>query len=109
MDHAVDGKATGQRPAYYDLIKFAVEKEAEIIFDDAKKNRYSTSKPKATTHFQLSSKKSMLPSTPAVWMVTLASEEGLGEGEVTPLPSEDIDSGKLYVATQEDTTISQVI
>ena len=35
----------------------------------------------------------MLPTTPAVQMVALAPEEGLGEGEVTPLPSEESDSG----------------
>ena len=28
--YLVDGKAIHQRPAYYDLIKFAVEKEVEI-------------------------------------------------------------------------------
>ena len=33
--HVVDGKATGQRPAYYVLVKFAVE----INFDEAKKTR----------------------------------------------------------------------
>ena len=57
-------------------------------------------------HFHLSNKKSMLPTTPAVWMVVPAPEEGSGEGEVTPLPNEDGDSGMLYEATQ-DTTISQ--
>ena len=79
--HVVDGKASGQRPAYYDLIKFTVKKEAEINFDEAKKTRDSTSKLKATTHFQISNKKAMLPATPAVQMVALASEEGSGEGE----------------------------
>ena len=105
--HVVDGKATGQRPTYYDLIKFAVEKEAEINFNEAKKMRDSTSKPKAMTHFHFGSKKSMLPVTPAVPMVALAPEEGSGEGEATPLPSEDSDSGKLYEATQEDATVTQ--
>ena len=52
MAHLVDGKAANQRPAYYGLIKFAVEKEAEINFDEAKKTRDSASKPKATTHFR---------------------------------------------------------
>ena len=66
MAHLVDGKAAHQRPAYYQLIKFAVEKEAEINFDKAKKVRDSTLKPKATTHFGLNSKKSMLPVTPVV-------------------------------------------
>ena len=82
--HVVDGKAAGQRPAYYDLIKFAVKKEAEINFDEAKKTRDSTSKPKATTHFYFSNKKSMLPATPAFQMVAPAPEEGSGEGEPHP-------------------------
>ena len=45
--HIVDGKAMHERPDYWHLVKFAVEKEAEINFDEAKK----VSKPKATTHF----------------------------------------------------------
>ena len=66
--HVVDRKAAGQRPAFYDLVKFAVKKEAEINFDKAKKTRDSTSKPKATTHFCSSNKKAMLPSTQdTVW------------------------------------------
>ena len=73
--HVVDRKAAGQRPAYYDLVKFAVEKEVEINFDQARKTRDSTSKPKATMHFHFSNKKSMLPTTPAVWMVAPAPEE----------------------------------
>ena len=107
VTHVVDGKAAGQRPAYYDLIKFTVEKEVEINFDEAKKTRDSTSKPKAMTHFCFSSKKSMLPATPAVWMVVPAPEEGSGEGEATSLPSEESDSGKSYKATHEDITITQ--
>ena len=91
--HVVNSKAPDQRPAYYHLIKFAVQKEAEINFDEAKETRDSTSKPKATTHFHFNPKKSGLPATPAVWMVTLAPEEGSGEGEATPLPSEESDSG----------------
>ena len=102
--HVVDGKAEGQRPAYYDLIKLNTEKEAEIHFDEAKKTRNSTLKLKANMHFCFSNKKSMLPATPAVWMVAPAPEEGLGEGEATPLPSEESDSGELYEGTQEDTT-----
>ena len=35
--HLVDGKAVHQRPAYYDLVKFAVEKEVEINFDEARR------------------------------------------------------------------------
>ena len=105
--HLVDGKAVNQRPAYYDLIKFAVEKEVKINFDEAKKTRDLTSKPKTTTHFCVNSKKSTLPTTPAVWMVAPAPEEGSGEGEVTPLPSKESDSGKSYKATEEDATNSQ--
>ena len=105
--HVVDGKAAGQRPGYYDLVKFTVKKEVKINFEEAKKARDSTSKLKATMHFHFSNKKSMLPITPAVWMVAPAPEEGSGEGEVTPLPSEKSISGESYEATQEDTTISQ--
>ena len=98
--HVVDRKAAGQRPAYYDLIKFAVEKEVKINFDEAKKMRDSTLKPKAMTHIHFSSKKSTLPTIPAVQMVALALEEGSGEGEATPFPSEESDSGKSYGATR---------
>ena len=58
-------------------------------------------------HFHLNPKKSGLPATPAVQMVTLAPEEGSGEGEAKPLPNEESDSGESYEAEQEDTTISQ--
>ena len=102
MAHLVDVKAENQRPAYYDLVKFAVEKEAEINFDEAKKTRDSMSKPKAMMHFCFNNKKSMLPTTPAVWMVAPALEEGSGEEEATP-PHH----GESYEATQEDATISQ--
>ena len=70
--HLVDGKAAHQRPAYYQLVKFDVEKEAEINFDKAKKTRDLTSKPKATIHFCFNNKKSMLPATPVVRMVAPA-------------------------------------
>ena len=103
----VDSKATNQRPAYYDLIKFTVNKEAEINFDEAKKTRDSTLKLKATMHFHFNSKKSTLSATPTVQMVALAPEEGSGEGEATPLPSEESDSGESYEARQDDTTVSQ--
>ena len=79
MAHLVDGKATGQRPAYYDLIKFVVEKKAEINFDQAKKTRDLISKPRATMHFHFNNKKFILPATPAVRMVAPAQEEGSGE------------------------------
>ena len=105
--HVVNGKAANQRPAYYDLIKVAVQKEVEINFTEAKKTRDSTFKPKATTHFCFNPKKSGLPATPAVWMVALAPKEGSGKGEATPLPSEESNSGESYEAGEEDTTISQ--
>ena len=56
----------------------------------------ATSKPKAAMHFHFNSKKSTLPTTPAVWMVAAAPEEESGEGEATPLPSEGSDNGKSY-------------
>ena len=37
--HVVDSKTITQRPAFYDLIKFASKKEAEINLDEAKKTR----------------------------------------------------------------------
>ena len=58
-------------------------------------------------HFHSNPKKSGLSATPAVQMVALASEEGSGEGEATPLSSEESNSGESYEAGQEDTTISQ--
>ena len=66
-----------------------------------------TSKPKATTHFCFNHKKSGLPAIPAVQMVVPSPEEGSGEGEATPLLSEESDSGESYEAVQEDTAISQ--
>ena len=61
----------------------------EINFDEAKKTRDSTSEPKTMIHFHFNSKKSTLPATPAVQMVAPAPEKGSGEGEATPLPSEE--------------------
>ena len=107
MAHLVDGKAANQRPAYYGLVKFAVEKEAEINFNKAKKTKDSTLKPKVMMHFHFNSKKSMLLATPAVQMVAPAPEERSGEGEATPLPCEESDSGESYKASQEDATVSQ--
>ena len=49
----------------------------------------------------------MLATTPAVRMVVPALEEGPGEGEATPIPSEESDSGESYEATPDDITISQ--
>ena len=102
MAHVVDGKAADQRPAYYDLVKFAVQKEAEINFNEAKKTRDSTSKPKAPSHFHFNHKKSGLPATPAVGMVAPAPEEGSGE-EVTPFQVRRVtvtSLTKLYRKTQ---------
>ena len=107
MAPLVDSKAANKRPTYYDLIKFAVEKEAEINFDEAKKTRDLTSKLKATIHFHFNSKKSTLPTTAAVQMVAPAQEEGSGEGEATPLPRKESDSGESYEATQDDAAICQ--
>ena len=46
--HMVDGKAVHNIPDYWQLVKFTVEKEAEINFNEAKK----VSKLKAMTHFK---------------------------------------------------------
>ena len=40
-------------------------------------------------------------------MVAPAPEEESGEGEATPLPSKESNSGESYEATQEDATVSQ--
>ena len=90
----VDSKVTNQRPAYYNLIKLAVEKEAEIHFDEAKKTRDLTSRPKATVYFCFNSKKSMLPAAPTVWMLA-------------PAQVKRVTVAKLYEAMQDDTTVSQ--
>ena len=57
--------------------------------------------------FHFSNKKSTLPTIPTVWMVAPAPDEGSGEGEATPLPSEETDSGESYEAMPDDATISQ--
>ena len=80
-----------------------MQKETEINFDEAKKTRDSTSEPKATSHFCFNQG---LPATLVVQMVAPALKEGSGEGEATPLPSKESDSGESYEAVQEDTTIS---
>ena len=100
--HIVDGKAVHERPDYWHLVKFAVEKEAEINFNEAKK----VSKPKATTHFRFNQKKSNLPVNPAVWMVAPAPEEEAAVEEMTPQPSEDSNSGELYEAQPNDMPVS---
>ena len=104
--HVVDGKATGQRPIYYDLIKFTVEKEAEINFDEAKKTRDLISKPKAIMHFCFSNKKSMLPTTPAVWMVAPAPSSM--SSEAMKAVFNNLTSGAGRRAEQEYNTDSAV-
>ena len=105
--HVVDGKTVDQRPAYYHLVKSAVQTKAEINFNDAKRTRDSTSKPKATSHFHYSSKNLGLPATQAVQMVVLTLEEEPCDDEATPLPSEESNSRESYEATLEDSTVSQ--
>ena len=102
VSHVVDGKAAHDRPTYWQLVKFAVKKEAEINFDESKK----ALKPKTTTHFPFDHKKLSLPTNPTVWMVALALEEDTGEEEATPQPSEDSDSGESYEAQQDDLLVS---
>ena len=102
--HVVNGKDPRDRPSHYKLVKLAIQKEAEINFNEAKKMR--DSKPKATAHFHYECRKSTLPTIPAVHMVTPASEEGDSEEEVTPQPSEDSDSGESYEASLEDSGVS---
>ena len=82
--HVVNGKDPHDRPSYYKLVKFAIQKEAEINFDEAKKMLDSSLKLKTSTHFCYKCKKSTPPTTPAVHMVTPAPEEEDGEEEVTP-------------------------
>ena len=62
--HVADGKDHCVRPSYYKLVKFAIQKEVEINFDEAKKTPDSNSKPKATTHFCYECRKSTLLTTP---------------------------------------------
>ena len=100
--HIVDGKAMHERPDYWCLVKFAVEKEAEINFNEARK----VSKPKVTTHFRFDRKKSNLPMNPTVWMVAPAPEEEVAVEEMTPQPSEDSDGGESYEAQPDDMPVS---
>ena len=104
--HVVNGKDPHDRPSYYKLVKFAIQKEAEINFNEAKKAQDLNLKPKATTNFCYKCRKSTLPATPAVHMVTMAPKEEDGEEEVTPQPSEDSDSGESYEASPEDSGVS---
>ena len=106
MAHVVNEKDPCDRPSYYKLVKFAIQKEAEINFNEAKKTRDSDSKPKAITHFCYECRKSTLPTTPAVHMVTPAPEEEDSEEEFTPQPSEDSDSSESYETSPEDSGVS---
>ena len=96
------GKAACDRPTYWKLVKFAVKKDAEINFDEAKK----ALKLKTMTHFHFDHKKLSLPANPAVWMVAPEPEEDAGEEEATPQPSKDSDSGESYEAQQDDLSVS---
>ena len=97
-----------KRPAYYDLVKFAVKKEAEMKFDEARQNKKDfMSTPKRTTHFRYARKKPRLPATPAVWMVAPVPEEGPGPGEISPPLSKESDSRESYKLVTEDPSISQ--
>ena len=100
--HVVDGKAACDRPTYWQLVKFAVEKEAEINFDEAKK----ALKSKTMTHFYFDRKKLSLPANHAVRMVAPVPEEDAGEEKATPQPSEDSASGDSYEAKQDDLSVS---
>ena len=68
------------RSTYWQLVKFAVKKEAEINFDEAKK----APKPKTMTHFHFNCKKLSLLAYPTVWMVVPEPEEDAGEERATP-------------------------
>ena len=90
------------RPDYWQLVKFAVEKEAEINFNEAKK----ISKPKATKNFNFDQKKANLPVNPAIQMVVPEPEEGVVAGDNTPQLTEDSDSGESYEASPDDMPVS---
>ena len=87
--HMVNGKVVQDRPDYWLLVKFTVKKEAKINFDDAKR----VSKPKATIHFKFNRKKTNLPVNLTVQMVAPAPEKEAGPEDITPLQTEDSDSG----------------
>ena len=100
--HVVNGKAAHDRCTCWQLVKFAVVKEAEINFDEAKK----APKPMTMTHFCFDRKKLSLPANTTVWMVAPVPEEGTGEEEPTPQLSEDSDSGESYEVQQDDLSVS---
>ena len=78
--HMVNGKAMQDWPDYWQLVKFAVEKEAKINLDDTMK----VLKSKATTHFKFNHKKTNLPVNPTVWMVAPAPQEEACPEDMTP-------------------------
>ena len=96
--HVVDGKAANWRPTYYKLVKFAVQKEAEINFDKAKKTRDLASKPKAITHFSINPRNlGCLPLQQFGWLLQ-PMKKNLVRERPPPLPSEESDSGESYEA-----------
>ena len=100
--HMVNRKAVQDTPDYWQLVKFAVDKEAEINFDDGKK----ISKPKATTHFKFNHKKTNLLVNHTVQMVAPVPEEEVGPEDIMPLQTEDSDSGESYEASPDDAPVS---
>ena len=100
--HMVDGKAVQDQPDYWQLVKFAIEKEAEINFNDAKK----VSKPKATTHFKYDRKRANLPVNPTVRMVAAAPEEDPTPEDAIPPQTKDSDSRESYEASPDDASVS---
>ena len=91
----VNGKAVQDRPDYWQMVKFVVEREVEINFDDVKK----LLKPKATTHFKYDCKKANLPVNPTVQMVTPAPE-GEAESYEASLEDASLSAGDIKVAVR---------
>ena len=69
-------------------------------------NAKKVSKPKVTTHFKFDHKKTNLPVNPTVQMVVPAPEEEAGPEDITPLQTEESDSGESYEALPDDTPVS---
>ena len=57
-------------------------------------------------HFKFNHKKANLPVNPTVQMVVPVPEEKVGTEEVTPLLTEDSNSGGSYEASPDDTPVS---
>ena len=96
--HMVDVKAIQDRPNYWQLVKFTVEKEAKINFDDAKK----ISKPKATTHFKFDHKKTKLKSHCADG----GNGTRRGSGSCRHYAPPDRGQRQSYEASPDDTPVS---